>query len=146
VYGFGRMPLLAAIWIWICQLAATKKTPWLSQNVTGFAGRERSGGAISLSGPWMGGRRHDNRDERVRDRRVAADGIRRHREVSPLPGDALITRSGVDARPGVSGSVLLRLGGAAAGTWKAGSCRARLAQREKSLGWLTLGSVHAESG
>jgi hypothetical protein len=49
VYGFGRMPLLAAIWIWICQLAATKKTPWLSQNVTGFAGRERSGGAISLS-------------------------------------------------------------------------------------------------
>jgi hypothetical protein len=37
-------------------------------------------------------------------------------------------------------------GGAAAGSWKAGNCRARLAQREKSLGWLTLGSVHAESG
>jgi hypothetical protein len=53
---------------------------------------------------------------------MAADGIRRHREVSPLPG------------------------GAAAGSWKAGNCRARLAQREKSLGWLTLGSVHAESG
>ena len=33
-------------------------------------------------------RRSDARDKRVRDRRLPADGIRRHREVSPLPGDA----------------------------------------------------------
>lgn len=46
----------------------------------------------------------------------------------------------------MASSDLLRQGGAAAGSWKAGSCRARLAQREKSLGWLTLGSVHAGSG
>jgi hypothetical protein len=107
---------------------------------------ERSGRAVSLSGPRTGGRRHDIRDERVRDRRVAADGIRPDREVSPLPGDALITCPGVDARPAVSGSDLLREGGAAAGSWTAGNRRARLGQREKSLGWLTLGSVHAESG
>ena len=56
-----------------------------------------------LVGPRTGGRRHDSRDERVRDRRVAAAGIRRHREVSPLLGDALITGSGVDAGPAVSG-------------------------------------------
>jgi hypothetical protein len=77
---------------------------------------------------------------------VAADGIRRHREVSALPGDVLITRSDVDARSAVSGSDLLGQGGAAAGSWRRAIVRARLARREKSLGWLTLRSVHAESG
>jgi hypothetical protein len=144
--------------------AADARAPWQSAAVCRCSGsarlstspgtlssrhgrcRERPGGAIALSGPRTGGRRRDIRDERVRDRRVAADGIRRHREVSPLPGDALLTRSGVDARPAVSGSDLLRQGGAAAGSWKAGNCRARLAQREKASAGSPLGSVHAESG
>lgn len=91
-------------------------------------------------------RRSDARDKRVRDRRLPADGIRRHREVSPLPGDALITRSGVDARPAAIGGDLLRQGGAAAGSWKAGNRRAWLARMGESPGWLTLGSVHAQSG
>jgi hypothetical protein len=82
-----------------------------------------------------------------RDRRVAADGIRRHHEVAGLLlGDALATRSGVDARPAVSGSDLLRPSGTAAGSWRAGNYRAWLAQREIGRWLAILGSVDAESG
>jgi hypothetical protein len=95
----------------------------------------------------MGDCRRDVRDGRVGDQRVAADGIRRHHEVAGLlPGDALATRSGVDARPAVSGSDLLRRSGAAAGSWKAGNYRAWFAQREKGRWLATLASVDAESG